>query len=81
MLTSNAKCFLPFLLSKLTLQLEAEPLVKRRPLSSLRINASDQVEFEGGDSMTHLFTYVIVNESTSITVQLNLLISIICWPN
>lgn len=33
------------------LLLEAEPFVKRRPLSSLKIKASDHVELDGGDSM------------------------------
>lgn len=52
--------FFPLLLSKLTLLLDADSLVNNKPLSSLNINASDQVELEGGDSMTHLFTYSIL---------------------
>lgn len=51
LLTSNAKYFLPVLLSSFILPLEADPLVNKRPLSSLKIKASDHVELEGGDSM------------------------------
>lgn len=42
------------------LPLETEPFVKSRPLSSLKIKASDHVELEGGDSIIRLdFVYVL----------------------
>lgn len=50
---TSKKCPQPLLLSPLVLQLDMDPLVSKRPLSSLKMNASDQVDVEGGDSILY----------------------------
>lgn len=67
-LTSNRKCRGSLLLSKLVFWLENEPVVNNKPLSSLKINGWDQLELDGGDSISpiqSLYSRLHLEESSA----------------